>query len=79
MARNLALVIGNSAYEHTTPLFNPGKDASAFAALPRDRGFEVTVLSDATQPDMAAAVGQFAASIEKEDTAVFYYAGPGLQ
>ena len=33
----IALVIGNSAYTHTTPLKNPKSDATLFAAALRNR------------------------------------------
>ena len=48
-ARRVALVIGNSAYEHATPLANPKNDAEAVSAVLKKLGFEVITGLDLTQ------------------------------
>ena len=40
-AKRVALVIGNSAYEHVEPLRNPGRDAEAVASMFDSLGFDV--------------------------------------
>jgi hypothetical protein len=78
-AAKLALVIGNSSYAHTNPLTTPEIDAGAFAAFLETAGFSVTTLMNATRPKMEEALADFAAALQPEDTAVFYYAGHGVQ
>ena len=83
MAENrLALVIGESAYRSVTPLPNPANDAKAMSKLLAESGFEVTAVSDLSQKDMNAQVGDFASRIAAKgpDTvALVFYAGHGMQ
>ena len=44
-----ALVIGNAAYTHTSPLRNPVNDAQAISKTLRQLGFSVTTLLDTDQ------------------------------
>ncbi len=46
--KRVALVIGNSAYQHTAPLRNPSNDATDFAGKLRDLGFDVIDGTDLT-------------------------------
>jgi hypothetical protein len=78
-AKNVALVIGNGAYQNTSALPNPGRDAEAFAAFLRGAGYEVTTVTDGTRSQMSQALAKFGQSLQPDDTAVFYYAGHGLQ
>ncbi|MEQ1854666.1 MAG: caspase family protein, partial [Chthoniobacteraceae bacterium] len=41
--RRVALIIGNSAYQHTPRLINPANDADLIADQRRKVGFEVTL------------------------------------
>ena len=47
-----ALVVGNSAYTHTSPLKNPVNDAKAIGSTLLQLGFEVTTLLDVNQRQM---------------------------
>lgn len=78
-ASKLALVIGNSRYEHTAPLPNPSHDADTFADFLADAGFTVTKIIDADRTEMTAALSAFSRALQPEDTALFYYAGHGMQ
>ena len=44
--RRVALVVGNAAYAHATPLKNPARDAAAVAATLRELDFEVLAVTD---------------------------------
>lgn len=77
--KRVALVIGNSAYQHTPRLKNPRQDAVAIATALRRLGFDVIEGLDLTQADFVAKVSEFATRIETADVALLYYAGHGLQ
>src|SRR5688572_11631123 len=73
-----ALVIGNQTYPFT-PLDNPISDARAIASVLGQAGFTVDVLEDADLASFTVAIGRLRAEIEPGDTALFYYAGHGVQ
>ena len=77
--RRVALVIGNSAYEHTASLANPKNDAEAVAASLERLGFEVLTGLDTNIHQMIGLVRDFSRALEGADVALFYYAGHGLQ
>ncbi|ULJ76495.1 caspase family protein [Rhizobium gallicum] len=77
--KRVALVIGNSAYQHVPMLPNPGNDAGDMAAKLRDLGFEVVVGSDLDLAGVRRTIGDFVSSLDGADIALFYYAGHGLQ
>ena len=54
-----ALVIGNSAYEHTSPLRNPANDAMAISKTLRQLGFSVRTLLDVDQRQMEQSIKYF--------------------
>lgn len=79
-ASKQALVIGNSAYTHTSPLQNPVNDAQAVSKTLRQLGFSVTTLLDTDQRAMEATIAMFGSSLRKFDgVGLFYYAGHGMQ
>ena len=73
-----ALVIGNSAYTGN-PLSNPVNDATDIAASLKAAGFEVILRTDQDLAGMEGALADFHALLKGKDTALFYYAGHGLQ
>jgi tetratricopeptide (TPR) repeat protein len=78
--RRVALVIGNSAYQHAPALRNPVSDAKAFAGVLRAVGFsEVRELYDAGLPALGAALKSFGDLAAGADWAVIYYAGHGIE
>ncbi|MDX2155621.1 MAG: caspase family protein [Hyphomicrobiaceae bacterium] len=79
LGRRVALVVGNSAYQHTAALANPRNDASDMAGALERTGFEVIVALDAGKTDMDRALRAFADKVASADVALFYYAGHGLQ
>nr|WP_319387271.1 caspase family protein [uncultured Roseibium sp.] len=79
LAKRVALVIGNGAYEHTIPLPNPSNDAEKMAAKLRSLGFEVVAGQDQTYNDMRRSVLDFAKKAYGAEIALLFYAGHGMQ
>ncbi len=77
-AQKLALVVGNGAYPKW-PLRNPANDAKAVAASLTELGFRVETAIDLTLPNLDRAISKFVAQVKPGDTALFYYAGHGVQ
>jgi len=78
--RRVALVIGNSAYQHTRSLPNPINDAEAIAKLLRENGFtDATPKRDLNYRAMRDELRVFAEAARGADIAVVYYAGHGLE
>ena len=73
-----ALVVGNGAYGFA-PLDNPINDARAIAGVLGEIGFAVALLEDASRAEFEAGVRQLQAKLREGDTALFYYAGHGVQ
>lgn len=77
--KRLALVIGMTNYIAAGPLPNASRDAEAFEAFLRGQGFETDLVLDADRKGLAGALSNFSRKIGAEDTALFYYAGHGMQ
>jgi uncharacterized caspase-like protein len=75
----LRAVIGNSAYQSTTPLANPSNDARDMATALRAAGFSVIEALDADKHKLDSALRVFADQLSRADVALFFYAGHGLQ
>src|SRR5262249_21356133 len=77
--KRVALVIGNSAYQHAPALANPRNDAAAMAAALRRMKFEVVAGNDLDKPAMERLLRDFVARLDNADLALVFYAGHGLQ
>ena len=77
-ALRVALVIGNSAYSDA-PLRNPANDARAISRSLEALGFRVTSVIDADHKAMQKAIIGFTSRLDENTTALFYYAGHGVQ
>jgi hypothetical protein len=78
--RRVALVIGNSAYQHAPVLPNPAKDAKAIAAMFAKAGYDVVSAQyDVGNLDFKRAIRQFEDAAADADIAVVYYAGHGIE
>ncbi len=75
----VALVVGNSGYQHTTQLANPLNDARDMASALKAHGFDVVEAIDADKAKFDLAIRTFAGRLSKADVALFFYAGHGLQ
>ena len=76
-----ALIIGNSAYNHATPLVNPKNDSNDIAKTLKSLFFETVLLQDATKEEIENSVKLFLAQLRDDEGGVglFYYAGHGVQ
>ncbi len=77
--RRVALVIGNSAYAHTSVLANPLNDAADIAAAFERLGFAVTRLENADKRAMELGLLEFSEAAFRSDVAVVFYAGHGME
>ena len=76
--QRVALIIGNSQYAET-PLRNPANDATDVGRRLATLGFDVTVLTNATQEQMEEAAYRFGTALSAGGVGFFYYAGHGAQ
>jgi hypothetical protein len=81
-AERVALVVGNSSYEHVPALDNPISDAKLMAETLRGLGF--TLVGDGAQFNLDKgafdkAVQDFGVKLQGADVGLFYYAGHGVQ
>lgn len=77
--KRVALVLGNSAYQHAAKLKNPVNDARAMTAALKSIGFDVTEVVNASFLDMRNALRDFEEKIDDADVVMCYYAGHGMQ
>ena len=78
--KRVALVIGNSAYQHAPALPNPVRDAKAMVAMFEKGGFSViTADYDAGNLHFKRVIRQFEDAAADADIAVIYYAGHGIE
>jgi hypothetical protein len=78
--KRVALVIGNSNYQNTSPLKNPVNDANLMASSLEQAGFEVTKILDADYRTLKRAMLEFGRNLRSSPEAgLFYYAGHGVQ
>ena len=78
--KRVALVIGNSAYQHATPLANPANDATSIAATLTKAGFDIVDSKmNLTGIEMKRVLREFGAKVRDADVAVIYYAGHGIE
>lgn len=80
--KRIALVIGNGAYEATSPLVNPPNDARLMTKTLEGLGFEVVSAVDADRTKMLRSIQEFGRRLKthgKDAIGLFYYAGHGVQ
>ena len=77
--RGVALVIGQSKYEHLPPLANPDHDAKAIEAMLEGLGFEVTGATDRNARKLRRDFERFVEDAEGADAAIIYYSGHGIE
>jgi hypothetical protein len=77
--KRVALVIGNSAYQHTPKLANPKNDATDMAAALKKLGFQVLDGFDLDKAAFDRKVRDFAVALQGAQAGVFFFAGHGLQ
>jgi WD40 repeat protein len=78
--QRVALVMGNSAYQHVPRLSNAVNDAAVLAETFRKAGFAVVEAhNDLTATEMRRTLRDFATKARDADIAVIYYAGHGIE
>lgn len=77
-SKKVALVVGNANYAEA-PLRNPVNDARAVARQLRAKGFDVLLRENVTKTQFNEAVADFGEKLAEGDTALFFYAGHGMQ
>lgn len=75
----VAMVIGNSKYEHLPALTNPANDARSIETLLSTLGFETELSSDRDARRLKRDLDIFLEDAEGADVAVLYYAGHGIE
>jgi uncharacterized caspase-like protein len=78
-SERVALVIGNGAYQNASKLINPTNDAGDVAQALRRIGFEVIEGRDLDKRGMEAKIVEFGNKLDGAGTALFFYAGHGMQ
>ena len=73
-----ALVVGNNSYI-ASPLQNAVNDARLLDKALKDAGFRSTLVENANLVAMQSSVGEFLSRLGPSDTALFFYAGHGVQ
>jgi tetratricopeptide (TPR) repeat protein len=76
--KRVALIIGNDAYA-ISPLKNAVNDARAIDEALRASNFRTILVENAKKADMESKIGEFLDMLGPDDTALFFYAGHGVQ
>jgi uncharacterized caspase-like protein len=77
--KRVALVIGNSSYEHAPKLINPANDADDMAVTLRGMGFDVVEGRDLDLRSMRSKIREFSKLLQGAEVGMLFYAGHGLQ
>ena len=77
--QRVALVIGNSAYEHVPTLTNPVNDATDIGTAFERLGFDVTRIENVGQQKFRRALQEFGRAAAVSEVAVIFYAGHGIE
>lgn len=73
-----ALIIGNNAYNHISPLVSAVADAQQLEQILRNQyGFSTQLLQDATRDEIVTALSGYRRSLGPTDNLLIYYAGHG--
>jgi WD40 repeat protein len=77
--KRLALIIGNSQYEHGTSLPNPVNDARSMRDVLKSLGFDVILAENQIKKQMDETIRQFGTQLKDYDVGLFFYAGHGIE
>jgi hypothetical protein len=78
--KRVALVLGDSAYQHAPSLTNPANDAALIAKTLKDAGFDVVdSRQNLSAQETRRALREFSDEAADADIAVVYFAGHGLE
>ena len=79
LAADIALVIGNRAYQKAPNALSAETDAREVAAALADGGYDVTLGIDLTRREMRTRLSRFAREISNADRVVVYFSGHALR
>jgi hypothetical protein len=80
LAKNVALIIGNSNYHYSSMLKNPLNDSLLVSASLKAAGFdEIKIVNDANFAKMNETLREFALLSSDAEIAIIYYAGHGIE
>ncbi|MBZ9677294.1 caspase domain-containing protein [Mesorhizobium sp. ES1-1] len=77
--KGVALIIGQSQYEHIATLPNPANDARDMAKMLTDLGFDARNVTDRDAAKLKRDLERFAEDAEGADVAFLYYSGHGIE
>lgn len=77
--KRLALIIGNSAYEHGGVLRNPVNDANAMKQALSQVGFKIQIYYNLDEGEMKESIDKFGLILKDYNVGLFFYAGHGIQ
>jgi len=77
--KKVALIIGNGDYLHSGRLKNPTNDSRDMKNSLKKLGFEIIYGENLTKKEMNRKLKEFGQIAQGSETALFYYAGHGLQ
>ena len=77
--KKVALVIGNGDYQHTSKFKNSVNDSRDIKSSLEKLGFSVFYGENLSKKEMNRTLSEFGENARKSETAIFYYAGHGLQ
>ena len=77
--KRVALVIGNSEYQHTPSLANPKNDATDMIAVLKKLGFHLVDGFDLDKAAFDRKLREFAGALQGAGAGLFFFAGHGLQ
>ncbi len=79
-AKQVALVVANAQYEHTSKLANPIRDASLVSAALQEAGFDTVELgTDLKRTEFMERLRAFRSAADGADAALVYFAGHGIE
>ncbi|UVK36497.1 caspase domain-containing protein [Mesorhizobium sp. AR10] len=77
--KGVALIVGQSKYEHITALPNPANDARDMAKMLTDLGFDARSVTDRDAAKLKRDLERFVEDAEGADVAFIYYSGHGIE
>lgn len=75
----VAFLVGNSDYQHATPLKNPTRDVDLIGVTLKQLDFKVAMHKDLTRSQIGKELGSFLKENKGADVTLFYFAGHGMQ
>ena len=77
--KGVALIIGQSKYDHIAALANPANDARDMAKMLTDLGFDARNVTDRDAAKLKRDLERFTEDAEGADVAFIYYSGQGIE